>query len=320
MDVMEKLRKSKNFDKYKWIYFTHGKTTKNYKFENRMKNYEKVLFILAGYKQFTYDILFKRVKEFIPDDIEVCILSSGKYCEDLSKIAEENDWSYLSTKRNCVSLIQNTAINIFKNAKYIYKIDEDIFITKNFFDNLFKTLIECKKNSDYNPGFVAPTIPINGFSNMLVLQRYNLIDKYTKKFEKPKYAAGSERMIENNPEVAKFMWGEGKYLPNIDQMDYDLNKDKFDYVACPIRFSIGAILFERSLWEDMYMFDVKHGSCMGLDESCICSYCMISSKTIIVSKNTLVGHLSFGTQNKTMKEYFEKHKDVFDIHKIKGEE
>ena len=38
------------------------KLTKKYKFENRMKNKEKVCFILTGYKEFSYEIIFKRIK------------------------------------------------------------------------------------------------------------------------------------------------------------------------------------------------------------------------------------------------------------------
>ena len=305
------------FDKIKFYVKYRKKLSKKYKFEDRKKDFKKVCFILAGYKEFTYDILFKRIKKFIPDDIEVCILSSGIYSQKLSNIAEENGWSYLSTKINNVSLIQNVANNIYIKADYIYKLDEDIFVTKNFFDTLYKTYLNCEKNGIYKVGFVAPIIPINGFGHMLVLEKYNLIKKYEKMFEKPIFAGGSDRMIENNPDVAKFMWGKDKYLPNIDEMSQSFAKDKFEYCACPIRFSIGAILYKRSLWEKMDMFEVHKGAGMGQDEIDICSIAMKSSDAIIISKNTLVGHLSFGTQNAPMKEYFEKNKDLFDIHEVK---
>lgn len=137
--------------------------TKKYQFENRMKNKDKVCFILAGYKEFLWDIVFKRIKFFLQEDVEVCILSSGKYSQKLSDIAKQNDWSYLSTKRNNVSLIQNVAINLYTKAEYIYKLDEDIFITKGYFETMMKTLQDCEKNGEYRVGFVAPTIPINGF-------------------------------------------------------------------------------------------------------------------------------------------------------------
>ena len=290
-----------------------SKLTNKYKFENRKKDKEKVCFILAGYKEFTYEIVFKRIKKFIPDDIEVCILSSGVYSESLSNIAKINDWSYISTKKNNVSLIQNVAITKFEKAKYIYKLDEDIFVTSGFFEMLFKTYIDCKKSGEYDPGVVAPTIPINGFGHLNILKRLNLVEYYTNNFERPIYAAGPNRMIENNPEVAMFFWGKGNYVPQVDKINEILKKDKFSYMACPIRFSIGAILYSRELWEDMKMFKVYEGSGIGKDEEDLCGYCVNQSKAIIVSLNTAVGHLSFGKQNKIMEEYFKNNKDFFEI-------
>jgi hypothetical protein len=309
------LKKLGLFDKVKYLVKDRKKLTKKYIFESRKKNYKKVCFILAGYKEFAYDIVFGRIKKFCPNDVEVCILSSGKYSKELSEIAKKNGWSYLSTKVNNVSLVQNVANNLFDKAEYIYKLDEDIFITENFFDMLYKTHIDCEKKGEYKVGFVAPTIPINGFGHMIILKKYNLINKYEELFEKPIFAAGADRMIENNPDVAKFMWGEGGYLPNIDQISKDLSKDKFEYVACPIRFSIGAIIYKRDLWKKMGMFAIHKGSGMGQDEVDICSLAMKDSNAIIVSKNTAVGHLSFGKQNQPMREFFETNKKVFNPHK-----
>ena len=275
-----------------------------YKFENRKKDFSKLCIIIAGYKPFLYSTIFKRIEKFIPKDIEVCIVSSGKYEKELSKIAEDNEWSYLSTKRNCVSLAQNIAIKLFDKAEYIYKLDEDIFVTKGYFETLYKTYKDCENNGDYQVGIVAPTIPINGYGNLNILKRFNIEKLYTEKFERPKYAAGRNRKIESDPNVAKFMWGENEYLPTIDEMNYQMSNDKFSYNACPIRFSIGAILFKRKFWEDMQYFKVKRGNCLGIDEEQICSFCIISSRVILVSNNTVVGHLSFGTQNEEMKKYF----------------
>ena len=64
----------------------------------------------------------------------------------------------------------------------------------------------------------------------------------------------------------------------------------------------------------MGMLEVKKGPCMGLDEENICAYCMNNSRPIIVSGNSVVGHLSFGNQNKIMEEYFKNNNGLFDIH------
>ena len=295
------------------FYRSHIALSKKFKFESRKKDFSKLCMIIAGYKPFTYDILFKRIKMYIPDDIEVCIVSSGIYDKELSKIAEKNNWSYISTKRNCVSLAQNIVINEFKKAQKIYKLDEDIFVTEGYFETLEKTYSECEKNGEYKVGIVAPTIPINGFGHLKILEKYDLVDYYTEKFQRPLYAAGNHRMIENNPEVAKFFWGIGERVPSIDQMNKDFRAEKFSYSACPIRFSIGAILFTREFWDEMGMFYVKKGTCMGIDEEQVCSYCINTSKAIIVSNNSVVGHLSFGGQNEEMKEYYLQNREKFDI-------
>ena len=279
------------FDIAKRIYYEIKRKknlTNNYIFEDRKQDKEKVCFILAGYKSFLYEAVFGRIKKFIPNDIEVCILSSGKYDGKLSIIAKENNWSYLSIKRNNVSLAQNVGINLFKNAKYIYKLDEDIFVTENYFDILFKTFKDCESNGKYRIGFVAPTIPINGFGNYIVLDRFDLLKVYEEKFEKPLHETGPHRMVENNPEVAKFFWGNGGYVPSIDEMNEKMNQDEFCYTDCPIKFSIGAILFEREFWENMRMLTVSGGAGVGGDEIQICKYCTLQSRAMIISKNAVV--------------------------------
>ena len=295
-------------------YINHKYFNSKYTFENRMKEEDTLCYILAGYKEFTWEILFERIKKFAPKNIDICILSSGVYSDKLSKIARDNNWSYLSVNKNCVTLAQNILLKEFSKAENIYKLDEDIFITKDFFKQLKYTYEEVSKR-DYNVGFVAPLIPINGYGHAKILEKLNLIKTYEEKFEKVKYAAGRERMIESSPEVAKFMWGEGGYVPQIDELSHKLNKMPFSYSSCGIRFSIGAIYFKRKIWETMRYFKVEKGSCMGLDETQLCSYCICDSKAIIISENVCVGHLSFGTQNKPMEEYFKNNIDTFKIKK-----
>ena len=289
--------------------------TRRYSFENRSKNSENLCIILAGYKEFTWDIIFERINEFSDEDMDICVLSSGLYSEKLSRIAKKYGWSYLSTKRNCVTLIQNQAIKLFPNAKNIYKLDEDIFITKDFFKTLKDTYEYVQEKGNYNVGFVAPLINVNGYSHVILLEKLGLTDYYNEHFEKVKYAAGKDRMIENNPDVSKFMWGEGGIVPHIDDLNNILLESPFSYSASPITFSIGAIYFKRDIWESMHYFLVLPYPSVGIDELQICAYCVLNSKAMIISENTCVGHLSFGSQNKPMEEYFKEHTECFEIKK-----
>jgi hypothetical protein len=105
----------------------------DYKFDNRSKNRGKMCYVLAGYKSFLYSVVFARLAKFLDEDIDVCIISSGMYSKELSHICEEHDWSYLSIKKNNVSLAQNTVIRLHPSAEFIYKLDEDIFVTAGYF-------------------------------------------------------------------------------------------------------------------------------------------------------------------------------------------
>ena len=286
----------------------------SYKFQDRRKNADTLIVILAGYKPFLWNDVFERIKRFAPSEADICIVSSGKYDERLIDIAARNGWSYLSTKRNCVALAQNVAINLHTEAEFIYKIDEDIFVTEHCFDILMKTYERVKSDGLYEAGFVAPLIPLNAYAHVRVLDKLGLIDVYEKKFERAKYCSGRNRMIEASPEVAKFFWGEGDNVPTIDEMSERFHADEFEYRACPIRFSIGFILFTREIWNLMGMWRVPlRGTGMGNDEIQICCLAMSKSKAVIVSENAVAGHLSFGLQNEVMKDYYLSHRDIFGL-------
>jgi hypothetical protein len=179
-------------------------------FYNCSTNGDTCCLILAGYKEFLWDIVFNRLKRFSPEHIDICIVSSGLFSQGLYEIAQKNQWSYICTKRNSVTLALNTAIRAFLHAQNIYKIDEDIFLTKNFFTKLRNCYEHCERDSEYFPAFAAPLIPINGYGHLRILKHCSLVNEYTTLFEKPKYVVGSNRMIEYNPETAKYFWGGGE--------------------------------------------------------------------------------------------------------------
>lgn len=123
------------------------------RFEDRRRGASKACFVLSGYKEFLWDIVFERLKRFVPDDVDVCILSSGLYSDRLARIAWENGWSYLSTELNDITLVQNIAIDLFRNAEWIYKMDEDIFVTQGCFETLMQTCREMENGGSYHVCF-----------------------------------------------------------------------------------------------------------------------------------------------------------------------
>ena len=229
--MMQELKKTRCMRPVKNIYrkLRYGELDKFAKpryFLNNSKSNPRACFILAGYKEFTWEIVFNRIKVFCPKDIDVCIVSSGIYSGKLNVIAKENGWSYISMKRNCVTLALNSAIQSFPKAEKIFKIDEDIFITEGFFETLPLTLEKSKKN--YFPCFSAPLIPVNGYGYRRILENLNLSEKYAELFEFPKISAGSFMQIESNPEVAKFFWNKGNFVPQIDNLNRKIKLKKND--------------------------------------------------------------------------------------------
>lgn len=282
-------------------------------FIDRRKNSNGLLIILAGYKPYLFEDVFSRLKIFAPKELDICLTSSGLFDETLNKIAAENNWSYLSTAQNNVPLIQNLAIMLHERAEFIFKMDEDIFVTEGCFDTLLKTAAHIEMHSRYRVGFVAPLIPLNSFGHALILEKLGLIETYEKIFEKIVYAVHISRMIYSNPDVAKFFWGEGGFFPSIDRMNDAFKIQKMKYSICPVRFSIGFILFLRKFWKAMggWQLPPPNSWGPGLDEEQICQFCALQSLAMVVSENAVVGHFSFADQNEAMKEYYFTHREKF---------
>jgi len=280
-----------------WLNFSGA-----YKFIDRSKGSQRLLVILAGYKDFLWPLTLNRIAKFIPSDIDVCIASSGLYVAPLAQLAENLGWSYLYTKDNKVALVQNLAIANHPQAKWIYKLDEDIFISEGFFDSLQEGYLRIKKEGLYYPGVCAPILNINGYSYINFLKIIAAEKEYKDKFGELIHAA-SDIKAQSDGEAAKWLWK--KSLP-FDETARYIKAQPFSYSPVPHRFSIGAILFEKELWERIggLRTSFSQGG-LGLDESHLCKDCMNLSRPIIVLHNVFAGHFSFRPQEAAMREYLQ---------------
>lgn len=285
----------------------------SYHFIDRKKGSDKVCFVLGGYKDFIWEDVFDRLIRFVPEDVEVCVLSSGKYVDELSKIAEENDWSYLYTDYNSVTYIQNIAVSLYPEAEYIYKMDEDMFLTEECFERLLSAYKKVEKNEPYNVGFVAPLIPINGYGHIRILDRLKKREEYENRFDSVLFGCQPQQMLESSIEAAEYMWGFGEDIPYLDELNKRFMKSDIEYSYCNVRFSIGFIMFRRKLWVDMWGFSVSGNPDMGVDEEEICMFCMKDSYALVVAEDSVVGHFSFGPQTMMMKDFYLSHREVFKI-------
>ena len=297
--LKKQLKESQTFGPvYRWMkrarneLCRQGRLRGRYVFEDRAKGSDRLCIVLAGYKEYLYPAVLGRLQKYAPADMDICIMTSGLYSESMSERCKENGWSYLSTKKNNVSLVQNIAIHLFPKAEYIFKLDEDIFITEGYFENMLRAYHHAE-GGNYIPGVMAPLIPINSYGNVRVLEKFGQLETYTKLFEKPKYSCDLHKKFYSIAETAKFFWGEGGYIPSIDEMNRCVTAEPLEERPCAVQFSIGAILFTRALWEDMGYYPVSGWINIAGDEKNLCSFCCLSSHPLMVSENVLVGHMSY---------------------------
>lgn len=300
---------STTINKYERKRSTKGK----YKFENRSNDEEVLCYILAGYKEYLWEAVFERLERAAGEiNIDVCIVSSGKYCAELSEICKKNSWSYLSTYKNNICLAQNIVLELFSTVKWIFKLDEDMFLPQNYFSRMIETY-NWAKRGDYKIGVLAPLIPINSYGTTKVLEILDLKKIYNKKFGDSSYGWSTEKPFYKDSNVAKFFWGEGGIFPELDILDKHLEKQNLECEACSVLFNIGAIMFTMEFWKEIGPFNL--GYCnktgMGRDEKIINQICNFISRPIMVSQNIVVGHFAFTPQNEEMKRYFYNNKEKF---------
>jgi len=286
-----------------------------YSFLDNKRDMKKVCFVLCGYKEFLWEKVFLRLRKFLPQDVEVCLLSSGLRDEKLEKIANEENWSYLSTDINDLTLIQNIGIVLFDNAYWFYKMDEDIFLTEKCFEKMYEMYQFVQEKEPYHVGLVGPTIPVNGFGYRWLLENFGKLQAYEERFEKAYWGGLLTHKLECDPKAAQFMWGGTDEIPQIDVLNKRLSDEK-KYSVCGVRYSIGFILYTKDMWELMEGFGVTGTIDMGRDERDFSYWCMIKSRAIVVAHNVAVGHFSFGPQTDEMKTFYKIRQDLFDIQEV----
>lgn len=274
----------------------------SYTFEDRQKHSEKMFLVLAGYKPDLWDQVFDRLKRFAPSEYDICVASSGLYIEELSELCRQNGWSYLSTRKNKISVIENIACYEHSGAEWVIKMDEDMFLTRNTVSVLENTYRSVSKEGRYEVGFVSPLIPVNTYGYSRILRLLKLEEEWRKAFGRIKITDGlhHHKKILESAEAARFLWEKA----NIDELGEQLKRQKFRYSICPSRYSIGMILFSKELWIDMGMFPDIGENNLGMDEKHITEYCMISGKAMVIAENTVAGHLGYKEQAEEMIKYY----------------
>jgi hypothetical protein len=291
----------------------------DYVFSYRGRNAANLTLVLAGYQPFYWDLVFERLKvnqDQFEEEMDICICIPKGVAgarERIESYCAQYGWSSLFISDDLLAQAQNTAISLFPEAKWIYKIDEDIVLSERYFNNLKSAYFHAERDQFYDVGFIAPLINLNACCTPVFLQTIGLFDKCKDIFG-PYKIVGKDFMMSNvhrNTSFAQFVWENTMPFDDVAQKIYERNQGKIE--ICSIRFSIGAILFTRDFWERIGKFVVVNVGVMGAEEAQVNNYCQEHMLGIYVAADTLVGHLGFGPQKEACKRFYEDNKESIHI-------
>jgi len=272
----------------------HGR----FQFTDRSADRSCAVIVLAGYKPHLWDLTLPRLMRFIPPDVDVCLTCPGVTSPSLEARAAANGWSYLSTGANYPSLALNLAIRHHPSAVSLLKLDEDVFIGQDFVARMLAAYRRVEDDGAFRPGFVAPTLNLNGFSYVRFLQALGLVEGFSERFGAPIHAAGSIPVTEDGV-VAHWIWA--RSVP-FDGVSARISAQPPGYSTVPHKFSIGAILFRRDFWQLFGGFKVRpFVGGIGVDEAHICAACVTFSRVMAVAHDVFAGHFSFAPQDSVMR-------------------
>lgn len=279
----------------KYVHYRDWNTS--YTLYGTPKKNENLVVVLAGYKDPLWPTTLRRIAKHLDNNMDVCILTAGKSVKAIEEFCKEHDWTYLSTSKNKTGVALNTAIHLHPAAKWIYKLDEDIFIGDNFFSSLKEGYKIIAAEGKYRPGFCAPILNVNGVSYYNFLDKLDIRKNYFDQFKECVISCGDVN-IHHNPDAAIWVWKHS--LPFDKMVDY-FSQQNPTAITIPMRFSIGAILFERTTWEKFGGFkSAFRQGILGVDEEFFCKECLLFSRPMFLIENVFAGHFSFYPQEAGM--------------------
>lgn len=302
-------------DRLRNVYWSFARTPTISKhpqvFEDRSRGRDTLLMILAGYKPQLWEQTLTRMRKHTSLELaDICVVCSGHppAAQKLRQIAAENGWSFLQSEDDRLANAQNMAIARFPNARWISKLDEDMFVTAGWLEKLLVTYKAAEADGRYQIGFVAPLIPVNGFGYRLLLDLTGRVGEFTALFPQKGAYSAALFIPDHVTEVTEWLW---RQTSPLDERAKELEKHGAAFSICPHRFSIGAILLDRSVWQELGGFAVGPEGILGYEESELCKWCMENSRAIVVSHASLVGHFSFFPQYEHMLELLQKEPELF---------
>jgi hypothetical protein len=294
---------------------------KKYKFLDQRKHSRDVtVVLLAGAHDYAWRVVFRRLYEY-SGDVDVIVINPGGLKGELCmKLSKDYGWSYFESFPNNITAAENFVIKKIVESDKIIKMDDDILVTKNTFKNMLKAY-NVLKEEGIELGFLAPVLNVNNVSYYYFLKTLNLIEEYTKLFEKPLiYKHWSKQRIWYDARAAVWIWERSIPLNTVAEIFEKVNKD--EWVPIPVRFSIGLILFEKDfIMKNTYglvsppprMAFVHLGNGRGYEKASMMPYTDEASFNYysdflkyarILVLDSFAGHLAYGSQKEFVKKWF----------------
>ncbi len=153
-----------------------------------------------------------------------------------------------SSDINDVSNIQNEIVKKLKADIYI-KIDDDILVTENWTEGFIGVFNRNRERI----GFGSVVIPINGFGWVPFIEIMGFQKDFSEKFPHVNLVIGKSREADvwQNNLVTKYIW---ERCIDIDStaLIFKLNQNNsFQDLICNCHYSISAIIYSHSFWENM---------------------------------------------------------------------
>jgi len=281
-------------------------------FDDRRKQAKVLVCLLAGYKRELWPFVLPRLENALLD-VDVCVVSPGLWLDELAELCRRQEWSYLRTTTNDVSLAQNICYRLHENASMIVKIDEDMFLLPNTISALLEDYQNIKMQGVVDPGIVAPMIPLNGFCYRYLLEMLGRLEEFEALFGTARLATAG-LPIHSNPSAARWIW---EATAPLSATAARLAVSESRRLLCPIQFSIGMIAFERSFWQEIgYLPVYRHrllvgNSTLGGDEAYMCARGVETARPVVVTTAALAGHFSFGPQYPVLRELLNVRPELF---------
>lgn len=284
-------------------------------FDDRKKDSENLLLIVAGYQEYLWEIIFNRILKYIPDDFDVCVCVPGavgeKRIDNLRDLTAKNGWSFVQTHANRLALTQNVAIHFHAKANWIYKLDEDIFIGSDYFNLLKEVYIDVMKKSPFVPGLVFPVINLNGHTSEYFINHVldeNSKSKIHEHLNVDVFKRNSTGIFWSDEYVGRLIW---ELSPCIDECVEMLKNNPEKYTIAPFGVSIGAFLMTRDFYDEIGKFKLAGEGELGVEERDVWAKSSSLSRPMIIATRVFAGHFGYYTQKAHVKELFDDNRELF---------